>query len=61
MAKFGREDVVPLWVADMDFAAPPCVQEALAQRWRILWAITCARFFVRGVVRLVCAPPCVAN
>lgn len=32
MAKFGREDVVPLWVADMDFAAPPCVQEALAQR-----------------------------
>lgn len=23
------EDVLPLWVADMDFAAPPCVQEAL--------------------------------
>lgn len=32
LAKFGREDVLPLWVADMDFAAPPCVQEALAQR-----------------------------
>jgi cystathionine beta-lyase len=32
MAKFGRDDVIPLWVADMDFAAPPCVQEALARR-----------------------------
>ena len=32
LAKFGREDVIPLWVADMDFAAPPCVQEALAER-----------------------------
>lgn len=29
---FGRADVIPLWVADMDFAAPPCVQAALAQR-----------------------------
>jgi len=26
------EDVLPLWVADMDFAAPPCVQEALVRR-----------------------------
>ena len=26
------EDVLPLWVADMDFAAPPCVQEALVNR-----------------------------
>jgi len=25
-------DVLPLWVADMDFAAPPCVQEAIMQR-----------------------------
>lgn len=30
--KFGRKDVLPLWVADMDFAAPPCVQQALAAR-----------------------------
>ena len=30
--KFGREDVMPLWVADMDFAAPECVREALAAR-----------------------------
>ena len=32
LAKFGRADVIPLWVADMDFAAPPCVQQALAER-----------------------------
>ena len=26
------EDVLPMWVADMDFAAPPCVIDALAAR-----------------------------
>ena len=26
---FGREDVLPLWVADMDFKTPLCVREAL--------------------------------
>ena len=26
------EDILPLWVADMDFQAPPCVTEALAAR-----------------------------
>ena len=26
------EDVLPLWVADMDFAVPPCVQDALTSR-----------------------------
>ena len=26
------EDVLPLWVADMDFAAPPCVKDALVSR-----------------------------
>ncbi|NMF00136.1 MalY/PatB family protein [Aneurinibacillus aneurinilyticus] len=29
---FGTEDVLPLWVADMDFASPPCVVEALVAR-----------------------------
>ena len=29
---FGREDVMPLWVADMDFAAPDAVTEALQSR-----------------------------
>lgn len=32
MQKFGTADVAPLWIADMDFAAPPCVVEALQQR-----------------------------
>ncbi len=29
---FGRGDLIPMWVADMDFAAPPCVQQAIRQR-----------------------------
>ncbi len=29
---FGRGDIIPLWVADMDFAVPPAVQRALMQR-----------------------------
>jgi cystathionine beta-lyase len=31
-AKFGRGDVLPLWVADMDLPAPECVTEALKRR-----------------------------
>jgi cysteine-S-conjugate beta-lyase len=31
-ALFGREDVIPMWVADMDFAVPPFVQEAVMKR-----------------------------
>lgn len=27
--RYAGRDVIPLWVADMDFAAPPCVLEAL--------------------------------
>jgi len=29
---FGNDDVLPLWVADMDFRAPDCVIEALSSR-----------------------------
>jgi len=29
---FGTNDVIPLWVADMDFAAPPEVQRAIQKR-----------------------------
>ena len=32
--KFGTDDLMPLWVADMDLASPPCVQEALQKRAR---------------------------
>ena len=31
-AVFGTDEVVPLWVADMDFAAPPAVTQALVER-----------------------------
>lgn len=33
-AVFGRQDVIPLWVADMDFAAPEAVTRALVERAR---------------------------
>lgn len=31
---FGRDDVMPFWVADMEFAVAPAIQEALADRVR---------------------------
>ena len=31
---FGREDVMPFWVADMEFAVAPVISEALAARIR---------------------------
>jgi len=30
--KFGTDDLLPLWVADMDLASPACVQDALKKR-----------------------------
>ena len=32
--RYAGRDVIPLWVADSDFRAPPCVLEALAARLR---------------------------
>ncbi len=29
---YGRSDLLPLWVADMDFESPPCIAEALRRR-----------------------------
>ncbi|MGE4276675.1 MAG: MalY/PatB family protein [Lawsonibacter sp.] len=29
--RYGRDDLLPLWVADMDFPSPPCIIEALRQ------------------------------
>lgn len=29
---FGKSDILPMWIADMDFRCPPVVQEALQQR-----------------------------
>ena len=31
LKRFGRSDVLPMWVADMDFRAPDCVRQALQQ------------------------------
>lgn len=30
--KYGEKDILPLWVADMDFRAPPAIVEALGHR-----------------------------
>lgn len=30
--RYANDDVIPLWVADMDFQSPPCVIEALSKR-----------------------------
>ncbi|HSR74868.1 MAG TPA: PatB family C-S lyase [Sulfurovum sp.] len=30
--KFGTDDLLPLWVADMDLASPECVQEVIKKR-----------------------------
>jgi cystathionine beta-lyase len=32
LQQFGRADVNPLWIADMDFAVPACVSQALSVR-----------------------------
>ena len=31
---FGKEDILPMWVADMDFRVPPAVSEAISERTR---------------------------
>ena len=32
LGKFGRDDILPLWVADSDLAIPSCIQEAVSTR-----------------------------
>lgn len=32
VSKFGTDDLLPLWVADMDIASPPCVVDVLVER-----------------------------
>ncbi|PKQ65138.1 cystathionine beta-lyase [Labilibaculum filiforme] len=29
---FGKDDLLPLWVADMDFKVPPCISDAILKR-----------------------------
>jgi cystathionine beta-lyase len=30
--RYGERDVIPMWVADMDFASPPCIVDAIKAR-----------------------------
>lgn len=30
--RYGSEDLIPLWVADMDFLSPPAISEAIIER-----------------------------
>ncbi|HOQ01539.1 MAG TPA: hypothetical protein PK604_12110 [Acetivibrio clariflavus] len=32
--RFGREDILPMWVADMDFKSPDLIIEAIMERVR---------------------------
>lgn len=32
--RYGHEDLIPLWVADMDFLSPPAIAEAIIERAR---------------------------
>lgn len=30
--RFGRDDLKPMWIADMDFLSPPAITEAIIER-----------------------------
>ena len=32
LPRWGREDLIPMWVADMDFKTPPFIVEAVKKR-----------------------------
>ena len=32
LPRWGRDDLIPLWVADMDFKTPPFIMEAIRRR-----------------------------
>ena len=39
LPRWGREDLIPMWVADMDFKTPPFIVEAVKKTYRMrnLW------------------------
>ena len=43
------DDVLPMWVADMDFRTAPAVVEALRKRWNTVSSVTqkCLRLIMR--------------
>lgn len=42
----GRKDIIPMWVADMDFRTPPFVMRAIESRLQ------------QGILGYTCEPPC---
>ncbi|MBO2516190.1 MAG: hypothetical protein CW338_02795 [Clostridiales bacterium] len=49
---FGREDAIPLWVADMDFRSPGCVKRALLER--VEHGVFGYPFDMTGAKQIVC-------
>lgn len=48
------ENVLPMWVADMDFRTAPAIVDALRRRVEHgIFGYTCARQLLRGCYRLV--------
>lgn len=40
--RYGRDDLIPLWVADMDFLSPPAITEAIIERSKYgIFGYTC--------------------
>lgn len=47
---WGRTDLIPLWVADMDFATPPFILEAVRKRCELpFWDIRKNRTVITGL------------
>lgn len=41
--RYGRDDLIPMWVADMDFESPPAIREAIIKRAEHgIFGYTCA-------------------
>lgn len=53
--RYGRSDLIPMWVADMDFASPPCVKEAIVARAEHgIFGYTCASDdYYRSIIKWV--------
>lgn len=53
--RWGRTDLLPLWVADMDFKTPPFIMEAIHQRCEngILGYTVCPQSYYQAIIRWV--------
>ncbi len=54
---FGREDLIPLWVADMDFETPPFIRRLLSEDLNIhIWLYNASRLILEIHNRLAVCP-----